>query len=43
MQFDFVSIFTAKTQSAQRKDNFLLPLRGRQKKKSQSLRDIFEL
>ena len=27
------SIFTAKTQRAQRKDTFLLPLRGQQKKK----------
>jgi hypothetical protein len=35
-------IFTAKAQSAQRKDTFLLPLRGRQKKNNQSLRDIFE-
>jgi len=34
-------IFTAKAQRAQRKDTFLLPLRGRQKKKNQSLRDIF--
>jgi hypothetical protein len=31
--FDFVLFFTAKTQGAQRKDAFLLPLRGRQKKK----------
>jgi len=33
--------FTAKPQRAQRKDTFLFPLRGRQKKNIQSLRDIF--
>jgi hypothetical protein len=35
------TFFTAKTQSAQRKDNFLLPLRGRQKKKLNRYMMIF--